>query len=413
MLEVGTDSAGAFVLNGVLPGAYIATVRTASLDSVRAATRVPLELTTSLSGLKFKTITASRVVALLCPANRPSASGRGAVFGQLRGDASAFSGEARVTIEWNTDGTDALQWITTRANPDGSFRACGVPSDRSITLRASTSRAAAEAVTVSVAPSTRFASALLTLDTARVASAVFMGTVVLEGSAMQPVPDAEVLLPELSRSVHTNAEGRFRLSDLPADSQHVVVRKLGFTPVDARLSLEAHATIDRRVVLGRVSVIDSVIIRADPIRADMRDFSDNKARGIGYFITREMLEKDRGHDLSQVLRTVNGVDLKSINRSRNYATGSRFYSMNPTCVYFEDAVQGCEPLVNGICYMSVVVDNVFKFTGKRLAESVPNLSRYTPEQIEAIEIYRSTAEYPVRYSLAASSCGLVVIHTRR
>jgi len=42
-----------------------------------------------------------------------------------------------------------------------------------------------------------------------------------------------------------------------------------------------------------------------------------------------------------------------------------------------------------------------------------DINQIPPDQVEAIEYYASAAQTPMRYSRMASSCGVVVIWTRR
>ena len=44
---------------------------------------------------------------------------------------------------------------------------------------------------------------------------------------------------------------------------------------------------------------------------------------------------------------------------------------------------------------------------------VPNINRFSPMDLEAVEYYASAAQTPARYSGLNSQCGVLVLHTRR
>lgn len=423
-----TDADGKFVLPALIPGEYWIDVRTTSLDSVRSASSYPLSLVSAADNpaLRLKVANAASITAMLCPVDKnANASTRGVLVGQVNGDARIAAANASVVIEWPTgksDGTSsATQWIVVRTDESGGFRLCGVPTGVELVVRASTARpsttvaAASAPVALTIAPTLRFGSAELQLDSTRSATAVFTGTVVVD-STFSIVSDAEVTLPALNRSVRTNAEGRFRLSDLPTGTQRVVVRRLGYTPVDAQLTFAANDIVDRRVVLGKVSVLDSVVVRADYTDPGMRDFDERRRLGIGTFITRAQLDIRGGTRLAEILASTQ-VNLRRLGANLVYAVNGRRAARGASCFFFEGAhgslgkdITKC--LATTDCYMQVYLDNTPLFQG-RDDETVPNLGNWLNGQLEGVEIYSGGAQTPAQYSSSSSTCGVVVLRRRR
>lgn len=284
--------------------------------------------------------------------------------------------------------------------------------DKPITVRALSPRAGAVPRTVTIPASTRFASTEVTLDVSRVESAVFTGLVTSEGGA-KPIADAEVAIPALNRTVRTNSDGRFRLGDLPAGTHRVLVRKLGFGPLDTPLQFEARETVDRRIILGSVTLLDSVITIAERPDPAMRDFEENRRLGIGKFMTRADLDRQKTATMNEVFMTVNGLQVKSLNGHRFVSSGRRGYGGGNHCYYFEglDTMSTC--LITSECFAQLWLDNRPLFMG-RDGETVPDLSRYRPEDLEGVEVYASAMLTPSRYMGDRGSCGgVVVLHRRR
>src|SRR5439155_16069676 len=73
-------------------------------------------------------------------------------------------------------------------------------------------------------------------------------------STRRPIAGAEVLLQPLGRSARTDAEGEFRLADLPAGKLSVVVRAIGYRALGAKAELGPHGTLDVVFALSTLPV---------------------------------------------------------------------------------------------------------------------------------------------------------------
>src|SRR5437879_10325125 len=82
------------------------------------------------------------------------------------------------------------------------------------------------------------------------AHATFTGVVV--DSLNAPLSGAEVTLPQLSRLAITDAKGSFVLTGIPAGDQQVAVRRVGYAPLETKISFTAAGTTDRKLVMRRV-----------------------------------------------------------------------------------------------------------------------------------------------------------------
>ena len=64
------------------------------------------------------------------------------------------------------------------------------------------------------------------------------------------------------------------------------------------------------------------------------------------------------------------------------------------------------------CYAHVYLNNAPYYRGGQ-GEPVPDINRFSPSQIEAIEYYAGSSQTPSQYSRLNSQCGVIVLHTRR
>src|SRR5207247_9601754 len=114
-----------------------------------------------------------------------------------------------------------------------------------------------------------------------------------------------VSVPDASKTVLTNERGAFRLNGISAGTHRVVVRHVGYGALDTPIAFAPNQTVDRRILLSRVVVLDSVVSTA---RSNLPiEFEENRRLGLGHFFTREELAKQEGRTLPAVLAQVRGM----------------------------------------------------------------------------------------------------------
>jgi hypothetical protein len=398
-LQAVAEPGGRFTITGVLPGEYTVEVRTLSLDSVNAVSRSTVTFTDSATQVQLRVPTAQQIATRAC-GNAKLGLDEGIVVGTvaLRGD-SVPPANVEVVTEW-TQATlnrgrvsNDKRWLETRSDRNGHFRVCGVPLNTRVVVRATSDAANAPPFDVTIPGDRRFAHVDLTLDRQLARGAAFTGSVSTD-STQQPIADAEVTLPELSLSVLTNDRGEFRLSDVPAGTHQVVVRRLGYGPLDTRITFAANQTVDRRIFLSRFVLLDSVVTTAEV--AVIPSFEQHRKIGLGTFITRAELAKKEGFVLSTVLADVRGLGL---------LRGSG----GITVVYSTLRPRDRDGRIT--CFSQVYIDKMLMNPGAPTPAF--NVNEISPDRIEAIEFYSGPSQTPLEYSKLESGCGVLVIHTRR
>ncbi len=175
--------------------------------------------------------------------------------------------------------------------------------------------------------------------------------------------------------------------------QLVSVRRLGYTPSDTTLVIEAGATLERRYVLSRVVTLTEVTTTAS--REWARDFDEHRRIGLGQFLDRDELSKRESQRLGDLMSTMRGARMMRSGQSSTYLASNRTRSIG-----------------SGVCYAHVWLDNNPMYLG-RPGEPLYNLNELLVQQIEAIEYFPNPATTPSKYNNLNADCGVLVVHTRR
>jgi hypothetical protein len=329
----------------------------------------------------------------------------------------------QVTADWQTlsirDGGSVIGTASTphtlsaKTDSHGLFRLCGLPLNTRVTVSASTNGASARPVDVTIPSSGRFAHTDLVLDATLVPSATFTGIVVVD-STNDPVVGAEVGVTALGLSTSTDDHGAFRLTGIAPGQQQVVIRRIGYGPVEAQLTFAAGQSLRRTVHMGRATVLDSVIVTDRMTDRALADFEDNRRLGLGHFLTREDLKPLEGVSTAGALATMPGI---AFVRAGPYAWVQTSRATSDRGGALPDRGDQAKGALLG-CYAVVYVDNLLVFANKRLGtpprlEPLFDINSIPVSEIEAIEYYASPAETPMQYNILNATCGVLVIHTLR
>jgi hypothetical protein len=139
-------------------------------------------------------------------------------------------------------------------------------------------------------------------------------------------------------------------------------------------------------------------IELQPIRVDVaarvgalerNGFYERSARGFGRQFTRQRIEALNPTEISDVVRQVPGVRLRTQLRGQ---VPEKWFAINPRV----------SSLLRGPCVLDVYIDGV------RMAD--PNLDQIPEHMVEAIEVYAGV-DTPLQYQ-DASPCGVVLMWTR-
>ena len=216
------------------------------------------------------------------------------------------------------------------------------------------------------------------------------GTVagIVRDSSGGGIGGAEINIAGTTLRAHTNAQGEFRLTNVPAGTVTVAVRRLGFVPTVASIQIGVdEAAVMTVIVTPLAQSLATVIVRGDRRFEDhgrLAGFYQRRARSSGgHFITREQIDQRNPSQLTDLFRGVPGARIYS----STFSNVVRFRGMR------------CAPLV--------WLDGFPATAGEF------DLDALDPYIIEGIEVYLGVATVPpeFRWVRGGGSCGAIVIWT--
>lgn len=418
-----TDADGRFRLEGIPAGRHQLRVEHPLVDTLGIALRSPManfgDLETKV--IELATPSQESMVAVSCaPAFR--SRGPAVLTGRIReADSGAPAVGAKVSLVWYEIATMGGVRKVPRVRevpvgPDGIYRICGLPAElegKAQVIRggvtsgdvpiafgqdlvALRSMSVAQAGTVSIEPTgpgLDTTGAAPTTPAGQQAPPRLLGGARLTGrvvnKANQPIDGARVQLDGASRVVITRANGEFVLDSVPAGTQTVSVRKLGFAVTELAVDLSSREP--SRVTLSMedfVPVLETVRVSAGRERAlDDVGYAHRKRVGTGFFMDGEEVTNRTMSKFSDVLRSAPGINVQR-KGDRQFITNSR------------DPVNGCVKIwIDGVEWVQYEAGDVDDYL--------------RPGEVGALEVYSSSTTPAEYQGTGRGSCSTVVVWTAR
>lgn len=408
--SVTTDDRGRYRLDTLMAGRYSASIWHPILDTLELT--LPSRAIELQDGqhatLDLALPSSATLRASTCPGVELPA-GAGALGGRVTdADSDRPLGGAVVAVRWSDLSIDraTLQVsggehsAAAPVNGDGLYRICGLPTDSWLAVQVQQAGKGGSVLqlfipdsvgvaVLNLAYSAEAGRALAAADSVGAneplaerqltGSASVSGTVF--GETGQPLSNTQLRVLETAGRVRTDSTGHFTLTALPAGTQILEAKHIGYRIVQQPVQLVKGREIQEDVHLQRVVSLDSVRIVAQ--RSRYREFERNKHNGFGRFMTDEDIEKKHAFQVTDLLRTTPGLRV----------VGSGFDAK---------VVSGRGPisLSRASCEVNVVIDNM----------QHQDINWVQPSDIGAMEIYSGPAGAPVQYDRV---CGVIVIWTKR
>lgn len=409
-----SDSLGRFLVDSIKPGSYRVMVDHPMLDTLGITLATP-PMNISANQVTQAVIAvppAEYLVNLFCPAARRTL-GPGALVGRVREpDSDSAAVGARVSFVWYDPDPPGLpaQLRPVKRPPrvreatvaaDGTYRLCGLPEKYDGKLQAQRKDGGATAevpvtqddgllalrsMSVAALPAVAARDTTGTVRKAVRGSARVFGKVVNKNGA--PVAGARVGLMGNSAATLTRANGDFVLDSLPAGTQALVVRQLGYSPTEMPVDLSSRTPARVTVKLGdfvpQLSAVEVVAVRDAGLQKV--GFLDRKRTAAsGYFLGPEDLQKRNAIKFTDVMRTVPGIKVEEQN-GQAMLTPSR------------SAQGGC---------VTIIVD------GAKWQQLEPgDLDTFVrPDEVAAVEVYNGVS-MPAEFATPGQNCSAIVIWTK-
>lgn len=410
-----SDSLGRFVIDSIVPGPHRVLVEHPVLDTL-GITLVTPSFTFVVNEITHTVIyvpSGEYLASLFCPAAR-RALGPGALVGRVREpDSDSAAVGARVSLVWydpDPPGLPSNLRVSKRpprvreatVGMDGSYRLCGLPTKYEGKLQAQRKDGGATAevpvtqddgllalrsMSVAALPAALAGADSTGKPVVRKGSARVFGKVVNKNGA--PVVGARIGLMGYSAATLTKSNGDFVLDSLPAGTQAIVVRQLGYRPTEVPVDLSSRAPARVTVRLGdyvpELTPVEVVSRREEGLQKV--GFLDRKRSAAGgYFFTPEQIERRNAQRFTDIVRTAPGLRVTESNgqtmlASTRSATGN-----------------GCVTVwVDGAAWQQLQAGDFDTFV--------------QPNEVAAIEIYNGIS-VPPQFTQPGQSCTAVVVWTK-
>lgn len=411
-LSATSDSVGRFRIPAVIPGRYAVEVRSPALEAFGTVHREIVGVSDTVAPATILLPSVDRLARRACPATTG-----GVLIGSVTARADSLPVRGRVVVEYMESEivTNAVQrrprHLTAATDASGRYRVCNAPVGSLLTVTAESPVGNSMPVQTQLSASERMQVLDLRVDPRAARPAAFAGVVMsdIDGS---PIAEVQVLIPSVPRNAFTDDKGTFRLTNVPPGTHAVQVRKIGYRQLDLMIDFASNQTVERRLLLSRAVTLEEVNVNASAV---IPSFEENRRLGLGEFWDRERLEKLEGIPLSTVLDQTQGLKMVRSAGMASWVASMRStaggFGGTTSCFELESAT-ATDRGKNCGCFVQVYLDNVPLFTG-RPTDEVPNINAIPVSSIEAIEFYAGPAATPARYATLNSSCGTLVIHTRR
>lgn len=215
---------------------------------------------------------------------------------------------------------------------------------------------------------------------------------IVRGATGRPVVGARARVPG-HPYVLTDDRGAFRLDSLPAGSQMLEVRALGFAPLELQLDVSAEPVAPDTLMLTAVSMLlDTVRVTTRRVYdADVYGFEARRRLRSGTFITRDEIAREHPQRFSDLLQALPVMHFVTVGGGATVSFLMRGDMIATTCV------------------PDIWLDG-WRLVGSA-ATDVDFLA--PPDKIDGVEVYSRPNQVPTEFLSTFGNCGAIVIWLRR
>jgi hypothetical protein len=403
-----TTAKGRYLIDSIPPGSHRLLLSHPVLDTIgmTLGTRPLTFAAGQMTTLDLAIPSSGQIVSLLCPAAVLRMRGPAALTGFVRDpETGGPATGSKVQLVYEAAAVMGLKKapMVREATVDstGAYRICGLPTPMTGKVQVFRNGVSSGEVATAIEQGS-LGLRSLSIAAARVvtsagdsggpAKKVYRGIASVTGKVVdkqgQPLAGARVTVQGSGVTAVSQSTGEFVLDSLPAGTQSLEVRKLGYGATDQAVELASGAPATARVTMNDyVPTLPSVRVESalDKGLTDI-GYRGRKQAGLGYFMDGDNLRTD-ALLLSDALRTAPGLKIVPSSDGRSYVIKSS-----------RDATGGC---------------TIFVVDGTRWTELNPgDIDDYVrPNELRAIEIYNSTTAPAQFQAPGQSSCTVVVIWT--
>jgi len=218
---------------------------------------------------------------------------------------------------------------------------------------------------------------------------------IVSDSNLVPLQAAFVSILGTKIRVGTGPNGRFRITNVPAGTYLIIVKRVGYHPTSAAVDIKAMDTLRLTYTLNglRPEELDPVIVTAKSPTLKMAEFEARRKAGFGEFMTADEILARNSVFPTELFRK-----FKAVNVSPDHS--------GPITQYFAlSAREGGNPSF-GACPMQVYLDQVPLPAPFNLDLLPP------PRDIAGIEVYAGASTIPPMFSGFDRGCGVILVWSK-
>jgi hypothetical protein len=406
--QATSDSAGHYRIDSLPPGRYLVGFENALLDSLEVMLS-PREATVTpgqVAMLDLALPSAAKLRSAVC-LGAPLAPETGVIYGHVvSAETESPLAGVSLAMTWRDLSVERKKRLRTInrevstsvvTDENGWYRMCGVPTGTWVSMQIQHDKGSGPVFRARVDDTLGIAIRHLSLATGTSregetsadgpASTPLSGTATLSGIVRgpgAPVASAEVRVRGTRADARTDALGAFTLRGLPAGTQELEVRRVGYALEVVPVELRSGSTATVNVVMRRIVNLDSVLVVAS--RPKYKDFYAHMSAGWGRFLGPEEIGRQRVSRTSDIIRKIPGFGVEE----RGYRT-----------------IVVAQTGSLGLCAATIVVD------GMRVLDYPPTINDVHPLDIGAIEAYPASQAFMAPPEYHIGGCGGIVIWTKR
>jgi hypothetical protein len=221
----------------------------------------------------------------------------------------------------------------------------------------------------------------------------------------KPVAGASVATTATDSILTTDRRGRFEIKDVPVGRLGIRIRMIGFRPFGISLTISAERrSVDTTFrLVPAAQVLDSVVVAAKAdtfVAGRMLDVERRRQAGFGKFLGRAELKDPLGGGLDSRLRRFARLRLVPLCNGLGVAAASSDPSGATVDI-------GCA----AACFMTVYLDGLLFWSPEMMGATPPDLGQFSPQTLEAVEIYPNRAVIPIEFTGRLAPCGVILLWT--
>ncbi|HEY4306874.1 MAG TPA: hypothetical protein VGM82_20555 [Gemmatimonadaceae bacterium] len=225
-----------------------------------------------------------------------------------------------------------------------------------------------------------------------------------------PIDGAEVSDALTKTTALTTKTGTITLSFLPEGGTLLRIRKVGFTQATMLVNIAPDDTLPVMVMLQPNAQQLAKVVTNDLapryVSPGLQAFEERRAQGNGYFVSEKELRKWDAGPITNVVRTIPGLEV---------VCGRGSGLVSETCYASSKRGQTHAFLGNHDCPSDIYLDGALYYSNIASTSGVQadrDLQKLQASQFAGVEYYSGGARIPPMYNKTGSACGVLLLWSR-